>query len=614
MKINIDDVGDRIQKTYNPIIQSIKNNTFLKAIIIFSAITITAISFLSYFLFNIISQNVVSQQLEQQQKQIESVSLYIEKKHSQTQSFINNVYRDIRLTNDLTNFLTLNFENYIKTRLDQSFDMNINPSNKVSDVIVNLLESDNDIDYIVFYSANQQSLNVFSRMGDLKIIAANASNSYIPDVMASEEGQVSSPNVWIAKAIGIESENRLSVRVPITDPRVMQNIGQLIVIYDLNPINHIVMPYQQTLDSNVYVLSLKGHMMYQSNNKTINLKHSHFEDIITSNGKTKLDDEDVYVSSSTHYDIGYIVTSIMKSSEMAKQYADSKKLIILISIVCILIIIIVPTVLLSNYAKRTYKIIRGMRRVEVGDLQIRFDESKQDELGVISASLNQMLEQLAKHIENVYKAEIAQKNAELGAIQAKINPHFLYNTLEVIRMRSIAHGAHDVSEMIYSLAMLFKQLVHKNDRVTLYEELELCRLYLELFRIRYKDQFHYEIQCNKTLYHLTVSSMIIQPLIENYIVHGMDNERNDNHVLIKVDSVEDQLVISVIDNGKGIEEQHLASIIQNLKLSNQGQSFGLASVDERIKLVYGQEFGIRLYSEPQIETRIKIVHPISLGG
>ncbi|MFD2879620.1 sensor histidine kinase [Paenibacillus rhizoplanae] len=187
---------------------------------------------------------------------------------------------------------------------------------------------------------------------------------------------------------------------------------------------------------------------------------------------------------------------------------------------------------ISNFAKRTHRIIRFTRKVKNGDLNTRIVDGKEDELGQIAKSFNSMLDELNQYIDQVYKAEIKQKHTEIATLEARVNPHFLYNTLEVIRMRAISSGAKDVGEMIYSLSMLFKSYVRPKLKYTFKDELEACRLYLELFRIRYKDRFAYTIECSPELEELPVLKMSLQPVIENYVLHGMRTGQTDNVIRI----------------------------------------------------------------------------------
>ena len=252
--------------------------------------------------------------------------------------------------------------------------------------------------------------------------------------------------------------------------------------------------------------------------------------------------------------------------------------------------------------------------MKYGNLSARIDDTRDDELGQISHSFNDMLDELNLYIERVYKAEIKQKETELVALQARINPHFLYNTLEVIRMRAISQGARDVGEMIYSLSVLFKSLVQQKKNYTLKDEMEACRLYLELFRIRYKDIFTYTIQLDPVHNQHPVVKLSLQPIIENYVVHGIQTERSDNKLSIVVEEIGDVLQVEVRDNGKGIDPARLAEIREELdRPEESGQMFGLRSVHSRLRYLYGPEFGMTIESTLGEGTLIRVRYPHTEG-
>lgn len=247
-----------------------------------------------------------------------------------------------------------------------------------------------------------------------------------------------------------------------------------------------------------------------------------------------------------------------------------------------------PGVVHHQFYTWTNRIIKFTRKVKNGDFAARIDDPREDELGQISRSFNDMLDELNAYIERVYKAEIKQKQTELVALHTRINPHFLYNTLEVIRMRAISQGAKDVGEMIYSLSVLFKSLVQQKRNYTLKDELETCRLYLELFRIRYKDRFDYTITYDPELADKSVMKLSLQPIIENYIIHGIRTERYDNRLSVEIREEGDMLIAEVCDNGKGIEPDRLNEIREELeKPEESGKMFGLRSVHSRLRFLYG---------------------------
>lgn len=257
---------------------------------------------------------------------------------------------------------------------------------------------------------------------------------------------------------------------------------------------------------------------------------------------------------------------------------------------------------LKRLTQRLHYILDGMQRVMTGDLQVRLATGQeQDELDVISENFNEMCIQLDRYIQKSYLAEIEQKNAEMDALQSQINPHFLYNTLESIRMKAICNGDREVGKMLYSLAVIFRSQVKDADVITVIQELHYCKKYLELFEYRYQGKFTSRVECPEELMNYRIIKFILQPVIENYFVHGIRAETQGNEIIIRVEKEEKALFIHVIDNGRGIEEDALREKnkqLQENRMENSrasgGQSIGLTNVNRRIKAVYGEEYGVVL--------------------
>lgn len=357
------------------------------------------------------------------------------------------------------------------------------------------------------------------------------------------------------------------------------------------------------------MLSADGDVLFDTSNTFYGRKYPYVEQI-HSIYDTGVIGEGMTVTKLTQSQGGFTVLSAVPEEEIAATYEGIRNSIITIALICILVAIVAPSLFIGNFAKRTYNIIRFMRKVKKGDLKARIADSREDELGQISKSFDDMLDELNLYIDRVLKAEIKQKHTELAALEARVNPHFLYNTLEVIRMRAISQGAGDVAEMIYSLSVLFKSYVQQKSNYTLKDELEACRLYLELFRIRYKDKFSYTIHCDKSFEAISIFKMSLQPIIENYILHGMRLDRSDNHIGISVQSHGEDCMVEVKDNGKGIHPDRLKQILMGLDHPDENaESFGLRSIHERLKLLYGERYGLGIESEEERGTTLTVRFP-----
>ncbi|RRJ67528.1 sensor histidine kinase [Paenibacillus oralis] len=581
----------------------------MKIILVFSVITIVTIITFSYLMFKFMSESAVQRQLDIQKRAIESVSNYIGGKYDSVQAMVRDIYRDSELASNTSYFLEHPYQDYVRYRLDRFYTEN----SSLTDTVLyfrNQVEDNPDIRSLMLYSADQQHLYAFGNDKQFKIISTNAARSYIPDVMYQQDSSnVAAANIWVRKAVSLPDTPMYSVRVPVNNNQSLRNIGQLVVYFDTDKIWDSMAFYKQDLKGSILVISANGDVLFDSSGTYYGRKYPYNEQLNSIYDSGVLGGGTI-VTKLTQSQGGFTVLSAVPKQELANTYVGLRNTILTVSIICIFFAIMIPSLFISNFAKRMYGIIRFTRKVRGGDLAARIADSREDELGQISRSFNDMLDELNQYIERVYKAEIKQQQTELVALQARINPHFLYNTLEVIRMRAVSQGARDVGEMIYSLSVLFKSLVQQKKIYTLKDELEACRLYLELFRIRYKDRFNYKIVADPALFGNAAMKLSLQPIIENYIVHGIRTDRDDNRLTVRVQEEGEILTAVVQDNGKGIDQGRLAEIREALESKEEpGEMFGLRSVHSRLRFLYGPAYGIEIESRPEEGTTIVVRYP-----
>ena len=254
---------------------------------------------------------------------------------------------------------------------------------------------------------------------------------------------------------------------------------------------------------------------------------------------------------------------------------------------------------------RVNQILGAMNRVTTGDFKVRLHTGKkEDELDMIADNFNGMCERLELYIEKSYLAEIERQNAQMQALQSQINPHFLYNTLEAIRMKAICNGDKEVGKMLYSMVVLFRSQLKEADVITLGQELDYCKQYLELFEYRYRGCFCSNVECPVELLPLPVVKFVLQPILENYFIHGIDRDRTDNLVRIYAGREGDTLYLYVEDNGRGMREDELEKknreLRENAKTQKEKESIGIHNVNRRLKAAYGEKYGITLQkAEPK---------------
>lgn len=590
----------------------IHNNLFIKVIFVFAMIVIATIITLSYLLFRFMSASIAKNELGDQREAMDRVNRYLDQKYEWVQGVVQEIYADNLLSDNVSYLLNHTYQEYIQYTLGDAAAGTARTDNALA-YFGNRLGADPDIRNLIVYSSEKQFMYVYKKDSMTpKLISTNAARSFIPDVMAAEGPNASVPNVWVRKAIGQWDTRLYSMRVQINDKNTLKNVGQLLVYFDSEVIRKALPDdVAASLKGEILVLTPNGQVLFDSDGRYYGQAYPYM-DRIASLQETAMLEEPSYVTTLTQSAAGFTTVGILPKREVAEAYAGLRRLIALISLACIVVAVVVPSLVIVSIAKRTNKIVRLMKKVEGGDLRVRLNDPREDELGQISRSFNEMVEELNRMIDREYKAELRLKQTELAALQARINPHFLYNTLEVIRMRAVSHGAEDVAEMIYSLAALFRNSVRANAECRLAEELEICRLYLELFRIRYKDKFAYEIDCDPEIASETVPKMLLQPLVENYIVHGLEAQRTDNRIAIEAAKEESFIRIRVWNNGRAIEPDELRRIRASLRLPEADEgSFGLRSVNDRLQLVYGSEYGLTIESGPEAGTAVELRFPAS---
>ena len=238
--------------------------------------------------------------------------------------------------------------------------------------------------------------------------------------------------------------------------------------------------------------------------------------------------------------------------------------IFLVSFICMLIALLLTYLSTTIFSRRIKTITSAMKELQTGNLSVRIPMNKTgDEISNIAVRFNKMSDELNEYINKVYISDLKQKSAELAALQAQINPHFLYNTLEAIRMNAVAFGDHRTSEMIYVLSKLFRNTIKEDSIITIKDELKHSKLYLELFKMRYGDNLSVKFDIDEIILDYGIIKHLIQPVIENFILHGFDSAKSINTIHVRGYLDDKNIMFIITDNGKGIEAERL----DNMKLS-----------------------------------------------
>lgn len=293
----------------------------------------------------------------------------------------------------------------------------------------------------------------------------------------------------------------------------------------------------------------------------------------------------------------------------------------LIQLVTISVIVIFGLLALLVSRKLTSLLLRPlnqlqsvMKKVEHNDWSVRFQGEYKDEFTHVGFRFNSMLDQIELLTRERMDAQHAERIAEMKALQAQMNPHFLYNTLNTILWKSHSNKQEEVREMIMSLSALFRVGLNNGEELTTVgKELEHVTQYLKIQKLCYASLFEYTIECDEEIKQLSTLKLLLQPLVENSILHGFKDYRNEGQIHIRVKVVNKFLQMKVIDNGQGFDVQEHEADNPHLDVSDC-EGFALRNIGKRLSLYYGSRAEFNVTSTPYIQTSIEILIPLEIEG
>lgn len=287
--------------------------------------------------------------------------------------------------------------------------------------------------------------------------------------------------------------------------------------------------------------------------------------------------------------------------------------------VIVFAVILIGTVLINrrivlSITEPISRLCEVTRQAGKGDFAVRAPEGGNDELAVLNQGFNQMVERIGNLVEDIRVEQLNLRATELKLLQAQINPHFLYNTLDTIIWLAEAGQKEQVVMMVSTLSDFFRTTLSKGrDYITVKEEATHIRSYLTIQQFRYRDILEYEMDIPEELEEYQILKLTLQPLVENALYHGIKNKRGLGHILVSGKKQGEHLVFTVRDNGKGMDPERLAYVQRlisgELKDEDAPSGFGLFNVNQRLQLNYGPEYGLLLASEEGEWTEVNVIIP-----
>ncbi len=415
-----------------------------------------------------------------------------------------------------------------------------------------------------------------------------------------------------------ELENKEELVLPIyqkiLDIRTKECIGLIEVDMTISKLANAVELASQDSEVKYLIFDRNGKLVFASDEQnahefsTLNFENkSGVSDI-------KLGDANYLIAYDKDDATGLMRVAAMDKQKILESTSGVDILLLLIAIASMVFIIIFTNVAARLFFRRLREMDRMITQIESGKFDVRIKVDGFNEISRISESFNHMAERLQSMITSMIQKEKAQKEAEIHALQAQINPHFLYNTLENMRMQCEIDEYYTVANDLANLGDLLRYSLHwESPKAMVSEELNNIEQYIQIMRMRFNNRLSYKMECGEELKNIMIPKFILQPLVENCFTHGFRDSLPPWEIFVHVLMEKNKLIVNVEDNGKGIEKERLEQIFkcirENKTISDTNKSknsIGIINVKQRVEMICPAGSGLTIESEPGTGTKVTV--------
>ena len=425
----------------------------------------------------------------------------------------------------------------------------------------------------------------------------------------------------------IKTQNRMLKTYVLYDmirdqDSTINQIGYIINTYSTRCLDDVLASFLDPLVGTAYVLDNSGNILYDSSDVLTGKAYAGFDMVSTHQNQIFNRDN---VKTTVLYDnsFNFYVVGELDRKSINSLGIENYGIIIEVAILVCIVSMLFSSVLVRSTVKRISVLLSSIYQAR-SNIRVRAPlYGNNDELDAISSGLNNMLERIEDHIQESYIQEIEQqesllrqRDAELYALQSQVNPHFLYNTLEIIRMKALSNHDEDAAMMIKSLASTFRERIKGSTVILLKQEMDLCRQLMEIFNVRYNSTIELIEDLGPSLLSCAVLRDLLTPIIENVMVHGYHDSMDPEDLKIQIHGhrEDDDLILRVSDNGIGFADDQFDRISTALQrpVYQNNHNIGLMNIHSRIRLVYGDPYGLSIISNPSapgavVEIRIRVL-------
>lgn len=381
--------------------------------------------------------------------------------------------------------------------------------------------------------------------------------------------------------------------------------------------------YTSTEEEWTCFIDSSGYFHYNSNYysrwlKSVNEIYQNKKDLGTSYSEKKIiDGTPVIISYKPINELGGDIIKIVSIEEDIKAVDTTRNIFWGCFVVIAIVLIILVNMLVKLILRQFYKIIKAIHQIQKGDLSVRIHNYGKDETGELSQQINKMLDRITFLMDESIQRELLVKDSEIRALQNQINAHFIYNVLESIKMMAEIDEKYEISDAVTSLGKLLRySMKWVSKTVTVEEEIDYIKNYLALINLRFDYEIYLSLNIPEEIYKQQIPKMSLQPIIENAIYHGIEGIAEDTSIYMKGILYDTYCTIEITDSGKGMSEEEIALLQKKINgeikaAGSSGNGIGLKNVQDRIKISFGENYGISIASKKGCFTKVVVKIPLA---
>lgn len=505
---------------------------------------------------------------------------------------VSNMDNQLRIYNNLSDYIAFNqqISHVVSHEYDSYYDMYNQFSNVLDPMLASLKYFHSDINQITIYTKNN-------------VVKHNTTLAPITEIENEDWYKIIKGNNDIHWFVSQDEKKVFCVRnIP-----TLENNYEVGVLYVQVDYEKLFESFKQMNDSNygIFIMDELGDNIFN---------FDQFEDLNKSRKMTfdefnkGIGKENIYTIVTAHSMNNNWTVSLYKPQKLIY---ESTNFMITGNVIAIILLIVFSVIITSVLSKVMVsgleKLRANMEEVEKGNMEITVKSNNEDEVGALIRGFEKMIIQIKALIEDVYESRLIQKDYEMKALQAQINPHFLYNSLSLINWMALETDQEDISKITLSLSTFYRTALNKGKNILrVRDEIKNMRSYLDIQLMMHDHEFDVDVEIDECILDYNILNLILQPLIENAIDHGIDLKTNGRGgIKIIGEKQNDEIVLIVSDNGVGMSNEQAESI-----LTNKSNGYGVKNVNERIKLYYGEQYQLKIESEIGIGTKVKVTIPI----